>query len=88
LPDEACPTMAKLRISAGGCGAMLLKMKLGGRACKLRERLPLLAVIGNRLLSVKSVACDEGHCRIRPSLQEPKIFPSRPLGHSLQVGYP
>ena len=39
LPDDACPTMARLRMSAGECGAMLLRMKPICRSCKLREQI-------------------------------------------------
>src|SRR6516225_7715117 len=43
LPEDACPTMAKLRIFAEGCVAIAPRMKLKWLVCKLRETKALIS---------------------------------------------
>src|SRR6476660_5722568 len=45
LPDDACPTMAKLRMFAEGCVAITPRMKRKLFVCKFRER--KVAIAGN-----------------------------------------
>src|SRR5271165_134974 len=45
LPDDACPTMAKLRMFAEGCVAITPRMRRKWLVCKFHER--KVAIAGN-----------------------------------------
>src|SRR5580704_14538909 len=45
LPDDACPTMARLRMFAEGCVAITPRMRRKLSVCKFRER--KVAIAGN-----------------------------------------
>src|SRR5271166_681644 len=45
LPEDACPTMAKLRMFAEGCVAITLRMRRKWLMCKFHER--KVAIAGN-----------------------------------------
>src|SRR5262245_28819886 len=56
LPEDACPTRAKLRIFAEGCVAIAPRMKLKCLVCKLRETKALISrsVQRSRLIDRRS----------------------------------
>src|SRR5271166_2061931 len=54
LPEDACPTMAKLRMFAEGCVAITLRMRRKWPMCKFHER--KVAIAGNVQRSALSVS--------------------------------
>jgi len=62
LPEDACPTMARLRIFAEGCVAIAPRMKLKCLVCKLCETKALIShnIHRSRLIASAFIVLSSG----------------------------